>query len=121
MSAGVNVRVKLNTPEQIKRLRGMEKNGRAQKFLIHEVRRLSDPYVPYLNGPLKNTAQETDHSIIYVQPYSAKQYYENRGNGKQGTAKGGRRGKHWDKRMMADRGDEVVQSVANYIGGRSSK
>lgn len=121
MSAGVKVRIQMNTPEQIKRLRGLEKDGRAQRFLVHEVRRMADPYVPFLQGPLKNTAQETANSIIYVQPYAARQYYENRGMGKEGTAKGGKRGKLWDKRMMADRGDEVVQSVANYIGGSAKK
>lgn len=121
MSAGVTVRIKMNSPEQIKRLRGLQKNGYAQKMLVHEIRRMSDPYVPFLNGPLKNSAQETDHSIIYVQPYAAKQYYENRGRGKEGTARGGKRGKLWDKRMWADSGEQVVQAVADYVGGRASK
>ncbi len=32
---------------------------------------------------------------------------------------GGTRGKEWDKRMMADRGDEVVKAVAKHVGGRA--
>ena len=29
------------------------------------------------------------------------------------------RGRDWDKRMMADRGDEVVKAVASYVGGKA--
>lgn len=29
------------------------------------------------------------------------------------------RGKEWDKRMMADRGKELVEAVATYLGGKA--
>lgn len=28
------------------------------------------------------------------------------------------RGPEWDKRMMADRGDEVTDAVAEFVGGK---
>ena len=28
------------------------------------------------------------------------------------------RGREWDKRMLADRRDDLVQSVAGYVGGK---
>ena len=121
MSAGAKVTVKLNSPAQIKRARGLEKNGLAQRFFVHEVRRLADAYVPWDKGPLKETAIEDSHSITYVQPYASDNYYENSGHGKEGTARGGKRGKLWDKRMWADRGDEIIDSVAAYAGGRRAK
>jgi len=31
------------------------------------------------------------------------------------------RGKEWDKRMWADRGDEILDGVAHYMGGRVKK
>lgn len=133
MSAGfkLNVqRIELEPVQKIKLKHMINKDGKAQRFFTHEVRRLCDPYVPFDKGPLKNTAVEDVHSITYVQPYAKKNYYENNGTGRQGTTKQyGRqglnkrctRGKLWDKRMLADKSDELVDSVANYVGGRSGK
>ncbi len=71
---------------------------------------MSDTYVPFLNGPLKNTAVETTYYIKYITPYAKKQYNENKGKGL--------RGKYWDKRAWADRGHEVLVSVAKFVGGK---
>ena len=117
MSAGFKMHLKLNSFEEIKRTRGLQKHGPAQRMLVHEIRRMADSYVPFDKGPLKNTALEDDHSITYVQPYASRNYYENGGNGKEGTAKGGKRGKLWDKRMWADHGKEIVVGLASYVGG----
>lgn len=68
-----------------------------------------DSYVPFLKGPLKNTAIEHEDSVEYVQPYAQKQYYENKGKGN--------RGKLWDQRCWADNGDAIVESVADFVGG----
>lgn len=91
--------------------RKLNRNGDAQRFFTHEVRRLSDPYVPMQTGALKNTAVEQTDKITYPQPYARRQYWENRGNGL--------RGKCWDKRMWNARGKEVVQSVAKFTGGKA--
>lgn len=124
------MRLELDPTDKIKLRHMINENGSAQKYLTHVVRRLCDSYVPLDKGPLKNTATEDVDHITYVQPYAAKNYYTNAGRGTQGTTKQyGRkglnthctRGKLWDKRMMADRGDEVVGSVANYVGGRVKK
>lgn len=104
------VTLKMQPTQKILLKHSLNKNGKGQKFLTHEIRRLSDPYVPFDKGPLKNTAVEETNRIIYVQPYARKQWNENRGNGK--------RGKMWCIRMWADRGDEIVKSVASYCGGR---
>lgn len=92
--------------------RQLNKNGGAQKFFTHEVRRMCDPYVPKLSGVLKDSAVENVDSIEYIQPYARRQYYEHKGNGL--------RGKQWDKRMMADRGKEIVRAVAKYCGGKAN-
>ena len=104
------VKLTMNPTQQILRNRGLNKNGDAQRFFTHEVRRLSDPYVPMKSGMLKNSAIENVDTIVYPQVYSKKQYEQNRGSGL--------RGKLWDRRMWADRGDEVVQSVARFAGGK---
>lgn len=108
---GTNIKLKIDSADKILLKRNLNRNGKGQQFFTHEVRRLSDPYVPFLSGTLKNTAQELTSRIEYVQPYARRQYYENRGNGL--------RGSHWTERMWADRGKEIIQSVAAYCGGKT--
>lgn len=114
----MGVKVVLNLPDarKIIQSRGLQDKGSVQLFLAKEVRRQCDPYVPERTGTLKNTAQVLSDGVLYDQPYAKKQYYENGGNGTDGTANGGRRGKEWDKRMIADHGDEITTAVAKKVG-----
>ena len=107
--SNISYKLKMDPIGKIKLRRCLESNGRAQKFFTHEVRRLADPYVPFRKGPLKNTAREDVSSITYIQPYDKRKCLGNRGNGK--------RGKMWIPRMWADRGKEIIKSVADYAGG----
>lgn len=102
--------LKMNPTQKILLKHHLNKNGAGQRFFTNEIRRLSDPYVPLLHGPLKNTAVTEVNRIIYIQPYARRQWYENKGNGK--------RGKMWCIRMWSDRGNEIVVSVAKFCGGR---
>lgn len=102
--------LKMEPTQRILIKHNLNKNGNGQKFLTHEIRRLSDPYVPFDTGVLKNTAVEEVNRIIYVAPYAMKQWYENKGSGK--------KGKMWCIRMWSDRGNDIVNSVANYCGGK---
>lgn len=111
MAGTVKMTFKLDPINTIKLRRNLEKDGKAQRFLAHEIRRLSDPYVPFDKGPLKNTARESADSITYIQPYARIQWYTNKGNGL--------RGRYWCLRMWQDRGKEICKSVADYVGGRS--
>jgi hypothetical protein len=108
MTVRVSIKTQINAKEITKR-KGLEKGGPAQRFFTHEVRRLSDPYVPFDKGVLKNTAREAVDHIIYPQIYAKKQYYEHRGSGI--------RGRYWDRRMVAQRGPELLHGVAKFIGG----
>lgn len=62
------------SPSQILTTRGLQTNGSAQRFFTGELRRKMDPYVPFLNGPLKNTAIENEDSVQYITPYAQRQY-----------------------------------------------
>ena len=90
----MRVKVRLDPASAILAKRKLGKGGQAQRYMVSEVRRKTDPYVPFLNGPLKNTAVEHENSIEYVTPYARRQYYEHKGDGL--------RGREWDKRMWAD-------------------
>lgn len=111
MSGNIKYSLRLDPVDKIMLRRNLGKDGKAQKFFTHEVRRMADPYVPFRKGPLKNTAREETRRIVYVQPYAKKNWYDNKGNGL--------RGKRWVLRMWADKHGEIVRSVANYVGGRA--
>lgn len=104
-------KINLNLDSANKILSKRKLDGKAQKFFSSEIARLSDPYVPFRDGPLKNTVKVSEKSITYVQPYARRQWYENKGNGL--------RGKEWCIRMFNTRGKEIVKSVANYVGGEA--
>ena len=108
---GARIRMQIDPADKILLKRSLNKNGEGQRFFTHEVRRLSDPYVPKRSGKLKDTAVETKTSITYNTPYARRQYYEHKGDGL--------RGSHWTERMWADRGKEIVRSVAAFCGGKT--
>lgn len=105
------IRLQIDPVDRVLLKRSLNKNGAGQRFFTHEVRRLSDPYVPFLTGVLKNTATEEVNRITYNTPYARRQYYENPGTGL--------RGPHWTERMWADRGKEIVKATAAYCGGKA--
>lgn len=115
-----NVRVDIDDSQKILLKRYLNKNGKAQVEFTKQVAKYSNNYVPFKTGRLKDmmVTLESDR-IIYSAPYAKKQYYTNKGEGKQGASVGGLRGKMWDKRMFIDNGDKIVQSIAEFVGGKA--
>lgn len=107
----VRVKIDIDPADKIILKRNLGKNGKAQQFLSTEIRRVSDPYVPYRNGPLKNTAVARPNRIEYVQPYARRWWYTHKGKGL--------RGKMWVMRAWADKGKQVLKAVAAFVGGRT--
>ncbi len=66
------VYVDLNGADQIIANHGLQPGGPVQKFFTSEIMGLSDPYVPFRSGPLKNSAHMTPEGdgIIYNTPYA---------------------------------------------------
>ena len=131
----MNVKIDINAAK-ILRERGMGQSQDTQKYLVNNVARRSDPYVPKQSGTLKNSKQTTTTQIIYNQPYA---HYQWRGMlmvgpsgspwarhgerkhdaGRALTYNGGpMRGQEWTNRMLADHLDEIVDDVKKFIGGR---
>jgi hypothetical protein len=114
------VKIQMNDTQKILLKRHLQKNGEAQIKFTKEVAKNCNNYIPFKTGRLKDMMIElqTD-KIIYNAPYAAKQYYDNKGLGKQGTSLGGLRGKMWDKRMWIDKGDSIVKTIAEFVGGKA--
>lgn len=106
------IRLQIDPVDRILLKRNLNRNGKAQQFFTHEVRRLQTPYVPFLTGFLaEESVTETATAITHNAPYARKQYYENPGTGL--------RGPYWTERMWADRGKEIVKATAAYCGGKA--
>lgn len=111
------IRLQIDPVDRILLKRNLNKNGKGLRFFTHEVRRLSDPYVPFLSGKLSDEVTESPGSITYNMPYARRQYYEN--SGKYRRKGHPFAGSHWTERMWADRGKEIVKSTAAYCGGKA--
>lgn len=123
----LKVEVDIDTAK-IMRQRGLGGDNGAQIHLANKVKSLCDPYVPMSSGTLKNTAAiaSDGSSITYIQPYAHYQYAgqvlvgraPKVPNGKALTySGGGMRGAQWDKRMIADKGEELARDMAKFVGG----
>lgn len=123
------IKVDVN-PAIILRQMGLGDSKDAQLYLANEVERLCRPYVPMSAGSsahMVNQVQVTEDTVTYPGPYAHYQYIGEVMDGrapKQYTGRdiqyngGPMRGKEWDKRMMADRGNEVKEGLERYVKGR---
>lgn len=131
----MSVKINVN-PLAILNSRGLGNSTKARKYLASTVARLCDPYVPKSAGSgahMKNLRKvvRAENSgavaLVYEGPYGHYQYHGEVMAGRAPKHYTGRaiqytdapmRGKEWDKRMMADRGNEVVDDLANFVGGK---
>ena len=126
----LDVQVNIDAEKILKKY-GLGQSKEAQKELAGIVERKCQPYVPMSAGSgahLVNQARVTEDSIIYPGPYAHYQYVGEVMAGrapKHYTGKpidyhgGPMRGKEWDKRMMADHGDEVERDFEVYLRRRN--
>lgn len=142
----VKVKVDIN-PVQILASRGLGPSHAAQYYLASEVARFCDPYVPMSPGSgvhmkMQHAISQDGSTLTYPGPYAHYQY-EGRAMGpnipliqggqlvgffsrgpKRYTGKtlqyhgAPMRGPKWDKRMLADKREELTQSIAQYVGGK---
>lgn len=102
--------------------RGLQKGGRVQKYIDSEVLRCSDKYVPLDTSMLKKSGTTStvvgSGMVHYDTPYARKNYYDNRGRGKEGTAKGGLRGRLWFERMKTDHLPGILKGVKKIAGSK---
>lgn len=116
----MGVIIRMDSTNAILSRRRMQPGGEAQIKFTKECAKAFNNYAPFKTGLLKDISIEIGVDFIrYDVPYARKQFYTNAGKGRQGTARGGLRGKHWDKRAWNDKGHEILQTIANFCGGRT--
>ncbi len=98
--------------------------AKVQYAFSQRVSDLTDKYVPFDTGTLKNSVnQASDFKgglLVYNTPYARKQYYlHEQGAGLHGDNR--LRGSYWGQRAIADHKDELVKFAHNtakqYLGG----
>ena len=99
--------------------RSLGKGGKAQIFVDSEVLRCCDSYVPFRTGMLKLSGipatVKGSGMVRYNTPYARLNYYSNKGNGKEGMNKGGKRGRLWFERMKPDYKDSILNGVKKIV------
>lgn len=111
-------KIVMDPAQKILLKRYLNKNGGAQVKFTQECAKQMNNYVPFLTGRLKDmmiTINPTN--VTYNAPYAKLQYYTNNGTSRQGASSGGIRGKMWAPRMWSAKGDEIVKSIASFVGG----
>ena len=78
-----------------------------------------DPYVPFLEGPLSQTAVVSSEGVTYIQPYARRQYYGDNFN--HTLDHHPLASARWDKAMLRDHGDEFLQEVEDILYWRMKK
>ncbi len=115
------VRMEIKELQVLMAKRGLEAQGRVQKYIDSEVLRKCDPYVPMDSGELKQSG--TRHTKIgsgnvrYRTPYARRLYYNPQYNF-QGAPM---RGAYWFERMKANHRDEILKGAAKIAGARGEK
>lgn len=120
------VKIQLNNTDEILKARHLETNGLAQLHMTNEIFKLSDEYVPFDNHNLGELVKIEPSSITYNSPYARYQWFgvAMESNPRKATDRplkyqgAPKRGKEWVTRCWIDRKSEILQSVANFVGGR---
>lgn len=120
-------------PSKILAKRGLGQDNKARKYLATTFAKYCDPYVPMSAGAgahMKNAKEiaSDGSSVTYPGPYAHYQYVGLAMIGTAPKSYSGRslsyngapmRGSQWDKRMLADRGRDLLKDLAAYVGGRA--
>ena len=137
-----NVKLEMDSLNEMLKKRGLEERGRVQKFIDSEVIRLCSPYTPFQTNALIESALSGTEigsgNIIYNSPYAKYLYYgklmvsPTTGSSwaKQGEKKvetdtdlkydgASKRGSYWFERMKADHLRKLIKDVAEMAGGRT--
>ena len=70
-----NINIDMEDVNTILKNHGLDANGKVQKFFTNEIMRISDDYVPFDGGPLKNSARNLGDAILYNTPYARYHWY----------------------------------------------
>lgn len=117
LGGGVSFRFETDSVDKLISKRGLEPNGRVQKFVDSEVMRHMEKYMPKLTGTMINSmilATRVGSGEVEVNtPYARRVSKKARSNGL--------RGARFFERMKADCADDILRGAAIISGGVAEK
>lgn len=114
-------KLKIKEIQVLLAMRGLETQGKVQKYIDSEVLRLTDPYVPMDSGELKRSG--TRHTRVgsgevrYKTPYARRLYYNPQYKFQGAPTRGGK----WFERMKGNHRVQILNGAAKVAGGRGGK
>jgi len=114
-SVTIDIKSKLNKALRDK-LDTINNNPTTMLAIHNTLAKMCDPYVPFLEGPLSQTAVVSPTGVTYIQPYARYQYYGDDFN--HTTEYHPLASARWNEAMMRDRGDEFVKEVEDILHWR---
>ena len=109
------VEVKFKSTKEILEARGLNDNGRVQKYVDSEVLRCTSPYVPFKTGNLDRSGIQGTKigsgEVNYIAPYAAKQNQT-----APSRSYDAQRGGQFFERMKIDHKREILEG-AKKLGG----
>lgn len=116
----MSVTIKMNSTEAILSERGLDKNGRAQKYIDSEVLRRSSPYLPFDTGMLEKSGISGtiigSGEVVWTARYARRLYYGTSLNFQKNRPLSGAK---WFERMKTAQRRHILQGVASISGGVS--
>ena len=117
MANGGGVTFKSDSLNNILKKRGLEPNGKVQKYIDSEVMRHMEPYMPRLTrAMIDSMIIGTDigsGEVVVNTPYAHKR--------SEVARKNGLRGPYFFERMKADHADTILNGAAKISGGKAKK
>ena len=119
---GMVMSVNLPSVGKARQLLGVDKDGRVQKYVTESVFKRLKPYIPKRSGVLRSNARIASNTKITVSGvYARAQFFGVTKSGKPfdyGILGGAKAGSHWDRRLVADEGKQIVAAANKFVRSR---
>ena len=100
---------------------GVDEQGDVQRYFTRQVFERLEPYLPKKEGDLRASGEIIGNSLIqYSTPYTRAQFFGVTREGVPFKYKptGEKVGAHWDRRLAADEGEQILEDVRQYMRSR---
>lgn len=109
-------RIHTNVKDTLKKKFEEVGNPTTMLAIHNTLAKMCDPYVPFLEGPLSQTAVITAEGVTYIQPYARYQYYGENFN--HTLDKHPLASAKWDEAMLRDHREQFDAEVEDIIRWR---
>lgn len=119
---GFIVKTRLPNSMQTRQILGVDNRGAIQDFVTNEIMKRIVPYIPKLSGELRASLQKDSSILLSVKSsYARVQFFGVTKSGRPfnySPLGGAKAGSHWDRRLVADEGKQIVAAANKFVRSR---